>query len=53
MAKKSKYIPKKKPNLLAIFILQKRLIEKYYTCFKCSVDRFGLSCTGSIQPDKD
>jgi hypothetical protein len=53
MAKRSKYIPKKKPNLLAIFIQQKRLIEKYYTCFKCSVDRFGLSCTGNIQPNKD
>jgi hypothetical protein len=53
MVKRSKYIPKKKPNTLAIFIKQKRLIEKHYTCFKCSVDRFGMSCTGYIQLYED
>lgn len=53
MVKRSKYIPKKKPNKLVIFVKQKQLIERNFTCFKCNADRFGMSCTGYIQPYKD
>jgi hypothetical protein len=53
MVKRSKYIPKKKPNKLVIFVKQKQLIERNFTCFKCNADRFGMGCTGYIQPYKD
>ncbi|MCB9196456.1 MAG: hypothetical protein H6598_09555 [Flavobacteriales bacterium] len=30
---------------------QKKMIESHFDCFKCHVDRNGLTCTGFIQPD--
>ena len=50
MGRNNKYIPKKGTNPLIIGLKQKKMIETHFDCFKCHVDRYGLSCTGFIQP---
>lgn len=35
------------------FYFQKRLVEKYFPCFECSVKRNLLTCTGIIIPSED
>jgi hypothetical protein len=49
---KKKYIPKK-TNFFPIALHEKHLIEKHYSCFKCIVDKIGLTCNGYIQPDEE
>ena len=53
MGKGNKYNPKVRVNPIVSGTNQKQMIVKHFDCFKCNVDRNGLSCTGYIKPDAD
>lgn len=43
-------VPKTGINKFAISMREKKLIEKYYDCFDCKINRNKLKCIGNIKP---